>query len=138
MTETETDKNGFYRIVFRCSYRTETLMPLSTVAILSVSASVSVLVSVSVSALLHCPTLTPRQIRYREINSTVWRRSHNSIQSIFIGLRIRQWKHTLMPLLQCANRFVSTHYMQETTEIVGRPFIVPFNVNARHRILIRI
>ena len=33
LAETETDKNGLYRIVWRCSYWTEKLMPLGTVAI---------------------------------------------------------------------------------------------------------
>ena len=48
-TNTETDKIGLYRIVWRCSRRTETPMALGTAAILSVLASVSVLVSVSVN-----------------------------------------------------------------------------------------
>ena len=42
LTETETDKNGLYEIVWRCSYCTETLIPLGTVAILSVSVSVNI------------------------------------------------------------------------------------------------
>ena len=41
LTETETDKNALYRIVWRCSYCIDTLTPLGTVAILSVSFSVS-------------------------------------------------------------------------------------------------
>ena len=41
-TPTNTDKNDFYMIVWRCSYCTETPMPLNTVAIVSVSISVSV------------------------------------------------------------------------------------------------
>ena len=46
ITDTKTDKNGLYRIVWRCSYCT--LMSLGAAAILSVS--VSALVSVSVDA----------------------------------------------------------------------------------------
>ena len=41
-TDTDTDKNGLYRTVLRCSYCTETLMTLGTVAILLVSVSISV------------------------------------------------------------------------------------------------
>ena len=41
-------KNGLYRIVWRCSYCTETPMSLGTVVIMSVSVSLSVSVSVSV------------------------------------------------------------------------------------------
>ena len=40
--QTTTDKNLLYRIVWRCSYCIDTLTPLGTVAILSISFSVSV------------------------------------------------------------------------------------------------
>ena len=41
LTETETDKSVLYRIVWSCSYCIDTLTPLGTVVILSVSFSVS-------------------------------------------------------------------------------------------------
>ena len=47
-------KNGLYRIVRRCSYCTETLMPLGTVVTLSIS--VTILVSVSLGW-THCKSL---------------------------------------------------------------------------------
>ena len=52
-TETETDKNGLYKIVKRCSYCSETRdwykFPLDSVHIWSVSVSISVSVSGSVN-----------------------------------------------------------------------------------------
>ena len=39
LIEIKTDKNGWHRIVWRCSYCTETAMPLGTVATVSVSVS---------------------------------------------------------------------------------------------------
>ena len=45
-TDTDTEKNGSYRIVWRCSYYMETALPLGTVTVLSPSVSVSVSVYV--------------------------------------------------------------------------------------------
>ena len=71
-TDTETDKNGLYRLVWRCFYLTETDIKTNSHGFfgnLSVSISVSVYVSVSVSGSVHSPQGTSQTVENYHGNS---------------------------------------------------------------------